>query len=225
MQLSPDGKRIAYVGPDGKDVMQVWVQPLEGDAKAKVVTADRKRGIRQYQWTEDGKGILYLQDTDGDENFHVHGVDLTSGNVRDYTPLQGVRADIVATSPTEPDSVLVQMNARSRAAMDVYRVTLSTGALVLDTENTAGDVGSWVVDRRLRVRGAEVSLPDGGTELRVRDDNKSAWRVLVKAGPDDLLGLYGFSPDGRSAYVQSSLGSDKARLLDWPLDGSPQRIN
>ena len=58
----------------------------------KVVTADPKRGIRQYFWAEDSKMLVYLQDTDGDENFHLFGVDLGSGNVRDLTPFQGVKA-------------------------------------------------------------------------------------------------------------------------------------
>ena len=41
-----------------------------------MVTADKKRGIRQYYWAHDGKHLLYMQDNDGDENFHVYGVDL-----------------------------------------------------------------------------------------------------------------------------------------------------
>ena len=45
---------------------------------AKVVTADQKRGIRQYVWAENSKVLLYLQDTDGDENWHVYGVDPAS---------------------------------------------------------------------------------------------------------------------------------------------------
>ena len=71
------------------------------DVIDKVVTADKKRGIRQYFWAEDDRTLLYMQDTDGDENFHVYGVDLTTGNVRDYTPFQGVRAGFPAAA-TDP---------------------------------------------------------------------------------------------------------------------------
>ena len=41
----------------------------------KIVTADKKRGIRQYFWAENSRSLLYLQDNDGDENFHLFGVD------------------------------------------------------------------------------------------------------------------------------------------------------
>ena len=53
----------------------------------KVVTADPKRGIRQFFWAQNSKMLIYSQDSDGDENFHLFGVDLASGNVRDLKQL------------------------------------------------------------------------------------------------------------------------------------------
>ena len=88
-QLSPDGKRLAWLAPDAKNVLQVWVETV-GEKNAKAVTHDKKRGIRQYYWPYDNKTLLYLQDADGDENWHIYGVDLSSGNVRDYTPFEGI---------------------------------------------------------------------------------------------------------------------------------------
>src|SRR5712691_8791352 len=110
-QLSPDAKRLAWLAPDKKNVLQVWVKTV-GKDDDKIVTADKKRGIRRYQWADDNQTLLYLQDTDGDENFHVYGVDLASGNVRNYTPFQGVRADIEDIDPNYPDEVLVTLNLR-----------------------------------------------------------------------------------------------------------------
>ena len=95
--LSPNGEQIAWLAPDEKDVLQVWVRALNAKDGAVTVTADKKRGIRQYFWTEDSKSILYMQDADGDENFHVFQVELASKNVRDLTPWQGVRAAVVET--------------------------------------------------------------------------------------------------------------------------------
>src|SRR5262249_42895814 len=162
------GQRLAWLAPDKKNVLQVWVKTV-GEDDDKIVTADKKRGIRQYGWAEDSKTILYLQDNDGDENFHVYGVDLASDKVRDYTPFTGVRADIVDTHRDFPDQVLIQMNQRDKQVMDVHRLTLSTGALALDTQNP-GDVVGWGTDKKFQVRVAQASTADGGTEVRVRDD-------------------------------------------------------
>jgi len=80
-RISPDAKRLAWLAPDKKNVLQVWVRTI-GQNDDKMVTADKKRGIRQYFWASDSKTLLYLQDNDGDENFHAYGVDLESGVVR-----------------------------------------------------------------------------------------------------------------------------------------------
>ena len=138
-RISPDGKRLAWIAPDKKNVLQVWVRTI-GQNDDKMVTADKKRGIRQYFWANDNKTLLYLQDNDGDENFHLYGVDLAAGTVRDYTAFQNARATVVALEPSIPDQLLVGLNARDRSLFDVYRLTLSTGALVLDTQNP-GDEG------------------------------------------------------------------------------------
>src|SRR6516165_5496894 len=147
-RISPDGKHLAWLAPDSKNVLQVWVKPLEAK-EGKIVTHDKKRGIRNYSWAPNSNAILYQQDTEGDENFHVYGADLISGSVRDYTPFEGIRAGIIATDHKFPDEMLVSMNLRNRRRFDAYRLTLSTGALVLDTE-AADDVTGFTADSKLQ---------------------------------------------------------------------------
>ncbi len=170
-ELSPDGLRLAWLAPDTKNVLQVWVKTL-GKDDDKIVTADKKRGIRQFYWAKDNRTLLYLQDADGDENFHVYGVDLDSGNVRDYTAFQGVRAGVEDLNPDFPNEVLLTLNLRDRSLFDVYRLSLKNGALELDTRNP-GDVSGWGTDPKFRVRLAQVATPEGGTEIRVRADEQS----------------------------------------------------
>jgi len=221
-KISPDGKRLAWIAPDDKNVLQVWVKTV-GGSDGKVVTADKKRGIRSYFWAEDNKTLIYLQDADGDENWHVYGVDLKSGNVRDYTPFQGVRATISAIDPAFPDEVLVEMNLRDRKAMDVHRLNLATGALVLDTENP-GDVVGWGADAKFQVRAAQVATPEGGTEIRIRDTPKSPWKSWMKVGPEEILGFEDFTADGRSAILTSSIGNDTARVVERDIATGAEKV-
>jgi dipeptidyl aminopeptidase/acylaminoacyl peptidase len=221
-QMSPDGTKLAWLAPDKKNVLQVWVKTI-GSEDDRVVTADKKRGVRNYNWAPDGKTILYMQDNDGDENFHIHGVDLTSGNVRDYTPFQGVRASFVAVEPTIADEMLVSLNVRDRKVFDVYRLTLSTGALVLDTQNP-GDVGGWEADRNLNVVLAEAALPDGSSELRVRDNPKAPWRSWLKASADDNISVVSLTADGKSVILESSLGSDTTRVVERNLATGAEKL-
>jgi dipeptidyl aminopeptidase/acylaminoacyl peptidase len=221
-QISPDGKRLAWLAPDAKNVLQVWIKTV-GKDDDKVVTADKKRGIRSYQWAKNSTTLIYLQDADGDENWHVYGVDLDSGNVRDYTPFQGVRADIMATNIKFSDEILVQMNLRDRRLFDVHRLNLITGAVVLDTKNP-GDVSDWAADDNLQIRAAQIQTPDGGTEIRIREDVQSPWRSWLKVGPDEILDFRDFAADGKAATLISSIGSDTARVVERNLATNSEKI-
>jgi dipeptidyl aminopeptidase/acylaminoacyl peptidase len=220
--IAPDGKRLAWLAPDEHGVLQVWVQTIGGH-DARVVTADKSRGIESFGWAYDSKTIIYPQDSAGDENFHLFAVDLDSHNVRDLTPWQGVRAESVASSPKFPDRILVALNLRDRKLMDVYRVDLRTGAVELDSKNP-GDVAGWLADDDMVVRAATITTPDGGTEIRVRDNAAGPWRTLMKAGMEDDLGALDFTKDGKSLFLSTSIGTNTARLVRHEIASGKETV-
>lgn len=221
-KISPDGKRLAWLAPDEKNVLQVWVSTA-GKDDARKVTADPKRGIRQYAFAYDDRTLLYLQDADGDENFHVYGVDLQTGSVRDYTPFQGVRAELIQVSPKITDRILVGMNLRDRKVFDAHRIDLRTGAVTLETENP-GDVPAMYATDDLLVRGLGATLPDGGTELRVRAGAGQPFRTVAKVGYEDQLEIVDFSADGGRAYLLTNAGVDTARVVERDLATGAERV-
>src|SRR5262245_20111627 len=74
-RLSPDGRYISFLAPKA-GVLNVWLAPLGKPDAAKAITDDKKRGIRQHFWADDGRHILFLQDEGGDENWRVYSVDV-----------------------------------------------------------------------------------------------------------------------------------------------------
>src|ERR1700735_580692 len=97
--ISPDGTRLAWIAPH-EGVLNVWIAPASAEAgvdweAATVVTDDTDRGIRQFAWAHDGRHLLYLQDTGGDENWRLHDVDLETMQRRDLTPFDGVQAPLI----------------------------------------------------------------------------------------------------------------------------------
>ena len=210
-EISPDGTMLAYLAPD-QGVLNVWVRSL-GKTDDRVVTSDRKRGIRNFVWQYDSKNVLYGQDKDGDENWHVYQTNVASKQTKDLTPFEKSRADILSFEPGYPDTILIQSNKRDAKVFDVYRVNLKTGDMTLDTQNP-GDVQGWTADHALQIRCAQVTTDDGGTLIRVRDDVKSPWRELIKWGPEETLGnVVNFTPDNKGLWIQTSLDANAARLL------------
>ena len=133
-KLSPDGKYLAYIAPDEKNVLQVWVRTL-GEKDDRQVTVDKKRGIRIYFWTYNQEQLIYLQDADGDENFHLYQVNIQSNIVRDLTPFQGVKAQVVDLNHNCPDQILVGMNLKNPQSFDVYLINLNNGAVEFNSHN------------------------------------------------------------------------------------------
>ena len=216
LQISPDGQRLAYLAPSPQGVLNVWVQTL-GKEDAVQVTNDTHRGIRNYGWIADGRRLVYIQDSGGDENFHLYLVDLQTKVVRDLTPFQGIRAENFILNKKFPDQALIGLNLRNRQLFDMYRLNLNNGAVELDTENP-GTVVGWYADDAFTIRAAAVMNPmDGSTVIRVREAKDKPWRDLMVFPFGENGNLLDFSLDGQTAYIDSSLGSDTTRLIQVDL--------
>ena len=226
--LSPDGKHLTYLAPDQNNVLQLWLRNM-GQQEDRQLTVDKKRGIRIYFWTYDGEQLIYLQDADGDENWHFYsvnvqppcdgesGVDvnINSNVVRDLTPFQGIRAEPVALDPNFPDQMLVGLNLQDRRKHDVYRINLKNGAVEFDTENP-GNVVAWTADAQFQVRAAIATTADGGYDLLFRDTDKP-WETLRHWGSDDQGYVVGFSADSQTLYIVGSHDANAQRLILFDL--------
>jgi dienelactone hydrolase len=215
--ISPDGTQLAWIAPH-EGVLNVWLAPVSmADgidlAAARVVTDDTDRGIRQFLWAHDGRHLLYVQDTGGDENWRLHDVDIQTMARRDLTPFDGVQTELIGLERDLPDEVLIGLNRANPQLHDVYRVRLSTGELTKEEDNP-GFIG-WIADAHLVVRGAIRPAPDGGFDLLVRDGPGSDWRELLSVPVDDALTTepVAFSADGSALLITSSAGAQTARLV------------
>jgi len=244
--LSPDGRDLAYLAPDERNVLQVWLRS-PGQQDDRKLTNDEKRGIYSYFWTYDGRHMVYEQDSDGDENYHLYAVDIASGSVRDLTPFPGARAMRIARSPERPGEILVGINARDLSVFDVYRVDLATGAAELMVENP-GQVNAWWADAELAVRAANtlrlvaVDLDSGQERVLAEDPqydletvlrhpvertvqaagfcrDKLGWQVLDKAVAGDFDFLLGVR-DGELRILSRDL-ADTTWVVGYTTDDGP----
>ncbi len=224
--ISPDGSQLAWIAPrDG--VLNVWVAPVgtggvDWDA-AQVVTDDKDRGVRMFAWARDGRHLLYLQDTGGDENWRLYDVDMATMARRDLTPFDGIAARIIATRKSHRNEVLVAMNRENPELHDVFRLDLTTGELEKLIENPG--YAGWLADEDLVVRAAISPLPDGGFDLLVRESADADWRTLLTIGAEDAPAsdVLAFSGDGASLLVISSAGTDTGRLARIDIaSGQPE---
>ena len=221
-QISPDGTRLAFLAPV-EGVLNVWVGPVDDPGAAKPVTEDRKRGIRGYGWAYDNQHIGYVQDKDGDENWHAYAVNLETNETRDLTPIDGVQARLQQASYKFPKETLIAINDRDPRLHDIYRVNLETGErkLVMKNEGYAG----FVTDDELNVRFAMRFTPDGGSEL-LEPTPDGGWKSFVKIKNQDTLttGPAGFDKSGKVLYMIDSRGRNTAAFTTVDLETGKQTI-
>jgi dipeptidyl aminopeptidase/acylaminoacyl peptidase len=213
--LSPDGNSLAYIAPDENNILQVWLRTVGQDSDRKL-TADSKRGIRFFFWTYSLHQLIYAQDSDGDENWHLYLVNIQSNIVRDLTPFQGVRAQVINLDHNFPNEILVGMNLRNPQIFDVYQVNLSNGAVEFHTENP-GNIVSWTADAEFQIRAATASTPDGGFELLYRQTPTDSWNTLRHWSADEEGDALLFSNDSKILYIIGNHDANAQQLIALEL--------
>jgi len=221
LRISPDGRYLTYIAPDEQNVQQIWLRTI-GQEDDRIITDDKKRGIRFNMWAFDNRHVLYVQDKDGDEDFHTYAVDIQTGEVRDLTPYPRVHTMPIARDPRVPGEMLIQMNLRDPRLHDVYRADLQTGAITLDTENP-GPVRQWVADATLTIHAAIISTTDGGSDLLYRETPGHPWRVLRHWTAEEEGHTLAFSLDGRTLYLVANHNANALRVLALDLETGEER--
>ena len=221
-QISPDGAWFGWLAPvDG--VLNVWAAPAEKPGEARPVTRDTGRGVRMYSWTYSRARIVYLQDSGGDENWHIYSVDIESGEIRDLTPIEGVRAEVQQVSPQHPQHLLVGLNDRDPRFHDIHRIDLATGERTLVQRN---DEFSWfVTDDGFNLRFAVRQTPDGGSEY-LQKTGDDEWASLFSIGMEDSMTTWpmGFDRSGRVLYMTDSRGRNTAALKSLDLESGAETL-
>ncbi|MEU9822931.1 S9 family peptidase [Pseudonocardia alni] len=204
--ISPDGTRIAFLAP-WKGRLNVWVSDVDGSGE-RCVTADETRTVLRYLWTDDPRYLLYLQDTGGDENWHVFRVDLTAPDAPavDLTPFEDATTFGLEQRPERPGTLLLQSNARNPVEFDLCELDVATGEMtVLAQSPGPGDGWTLVGDELLR----ETMTDDGTAQV---------WRgeqlVATVDGDAHPLGAYPYepTPDGTGIWIGTYGDGDRLHL-------------
>lgn len=242
-KLSPDGRFLAYLAPNDDNVLNVFVRPV-GEPTSRVVTRDKSRGIRSFRWAEldtagDGSSdvgrvytILYLQDKEGDENFHLWAVPLPQATLlsddtipmaHDLTPGDNVKASTLITNKRYPHQLLVATNERDSSCFDMYLIENFQDAekmtKVLNTQNPGNIVGWGAEDESFQVRFSLVrNQEDSSNTLQVRPSQEAPWKELITFPYGEEGSFVEFCNDGgKSCYITSSLNRDTKALLQVDL--------
>jgi dipeptidyl aminopeptidase/acylaminoacyl peptidase len=210
-KISPDGQWLSWMAPlDG--VMNVFMAPYAAPDQARAMTHATDRPIPQFFWSPDSTALLYVQDKAGDENYLLYKVDVKTGDESCLTPFDDTRVQIVGSSETIRDQLLVGLNNRDPMWHDVYLLNLTTGALELVLENH--EWAGFEADDSLTLRWAVRQNEAGGTDMHQILDGviAEAPREVVEMNDALTTSTDGYTTDGTTLYWFDSRGRDTAAL-------------
>lgn len=224
-QLSPDGNKLAWIGPS------YW--------RSALFVRNRSTGeVRKYrapagvQWTADSRRLLYGGDASGSENPHVFMIDTEApgSDAVDLTPFPGVKAAIQQISATDPRHVLVTHNRRNLKLFDLYRIDLDTRIATLVSRNPGdavapivredGAVQGWQQSREAQRSPEEKRQPQAVRGPVLREKKEGSVRLLASSADPQVV--WALSNRGRDRMalvaVHTTLGWEKPAYEDPTVD-------
>ncbi len=218
-QISPDGKYLSWLAPYERR-LNVFVKPI-GGGETKRVTSETARDIGGYFWK--GDRILYVKDFGGDENFHVVSVNLKGEDLKDLTPGEKVRAQIVDGLIDDDKNIIVSHNKRDAKVFDVFRTNVANGEEKLIAQNP-GNITSWMTDHdgKLRVAGTTDGVT---TTMLYRDKETDAFKPILTTNFKEQVAPMLFTFDNKRLIVNSNRGRDKSAIFEFdPLTAKEGKL-
>src|ERR1700722_3817446 len=135
IKISPNARRLAYVGADGEGTMNLYVSTGLSLAGAEQMTDFKEPEIKGFYWLPDNQNILLLKDSNGTGQFRLYAVNLDSRDVTDLTAeYNNINAKVFHVSQANCKAV-IGINNRNPKFHDLYLLDLATNSLLMLYQN------------------------------------------------------------------------------------------
>lgn len=216
-QLSPDGKYMSYrEKEDGTTKRHIYVKELATNKVTRILEEGDEL-IRGYFW-KNNERILYMLDQGGNEQYHIHAVNIDGSNNVDLTPFEDVQANVISILKDQNDHVIVQMNKNNKQVFEPYKLNIVNGELEQLYENTdiQNPIQGYDFDKDGNLRGYSRLVNGVESEQWYKDFSTNEFRLVKSMKWYDTFAIVGFnyaSKNPDQAYVATNLDSDKARIV------------
>jgi len=216
-QVSPDAKKIAWIAVKNRR-LTIHFRTI-GKDDVRTINTYSPRNIYGLAWVQDSRRMLYWQDQEGNENYHIYLVDTDRPDQKpiDITPFSDTRARIHQIIRSDPENILISHNQRDKTVFDLYRVNLNSRKQTLIAQNP-GDVLSWITDQegKLRARIRKGTAQERILEVFHHPHNR--WTKVITWGLEDSVGFLSFTPDNKGMWMKSNRGRDRISLVRLDLE-------
>ena len=209
---SPDGKRILF-GSVRDGLPEIYEGDVAKRADApRAVTTGPERAI-WARYTPDGKSILYLRDTKGDEFHHLYKVGVDGQGLVDLTPGEGLKHDEPLLPSKRPGLLVYSASRNTSPATMLYTQPVTGGEPKVVFTNPRPGGTADVTPDGARALFVDLRSPDDLTLLEVDLASGAAKRVWPAEGKKVGIAAAAYSADGARIFVSTDEGSEASVLV------------
>ncbi|MEM6318393.1 MAG: S9 family peptidase [Bacteroidota bacterium] len=216
-QLSPDGQYFSYLAPFERR-MNIFVQKI-GAKEAVQITHETDRNIGGYFWKGNNR-IVYVKDSGGDENFKLFAVDSDGKNVKDLTPFDQIKIELIDDLDDQPAEIIIGMNKNNPMLFEPYRININNGMYeqIATNGNPAEPITQWITDHDGKLRIA-VQMVDGiNQKIIYRADEQSDFQEVFTTNFKVSFQPLFFDFDNQhTVFVSSNIGRDKSVIVRYDM--------
>jgi dipeptidyl aminopeptidase/acylaminoacyl peptidase len=209
-QLSPDGKRYAYLAPfKGQETL--FIVDISRN-KTSDLSAAVAGAIEKYLWI-DFQTILYQQ-TNANGETQVFTVELATKKARRIKNAENNEFKLADKMISTGDKILIYAKNGPRAAWKIRRLENKTGRIITVYENLE-NIAERIADHEGQYRLA-TQEERAKTCVLFRDSEVKPFRRLFDFdNVRDIFRPQFFTPDNKNFYAYSNLNRDKVALVEY----------
>lgn len=216
--ISPGGKYFSYLGPY-KNRLNLYVQKI-GDKGAKRITSETDRDISAYEWASDNR-LVYIKDKGGDENYSLFGVDTDGKNLKELTPYENVRIEIIDMLPNNDAEIIIGMNKEMKELFEPYRINIETGEIkkIAENKDIAAPISTWKTDHDGKLRLAIQTIDGINQRILYRSSEDEPFKESITTNfKESVSPLFYDFKQPNVVYALSNLGRDKEAVVKFDLE-------
>ncbi|GHE23460.1 peptidase [Sphingobacterium griseoflavum] len=221
-RLSPDGKRIAYLGVDDH-CRNIFVLDLHDKSKSKQLTYQSDMNVQYFFWVSDS-AIVYSNSHTPNDSLRVFGIAVNDEQSKPLLAVKKAKLRWLQPQKLYGNYLLAAINDRDSTIFDIYKIFLDGSKPQLVTRNP-GNILNWFPSPDGKVRLA-VTSDSVQESMLYRPDENVAFKQVATTDYQTLIQPLGFvKGETKIIYALSNHGRDKLALVEYNIErGEEERL-
>ena len=218
-KVSPDGKKIAYVGLEDH-CRNIFILDIEQPDSSKQLTYQNSMNVQYFFWASKDT-IVYSNSQTPNDSLRLYTIDVHTERSTYLIPPSKNAIRWVSPTRSFDGKLLAQLNMRDSSVFDLYRIGLDGSGVEL-VERNDKNINTWFVskDGKVRIAISSDSIED---RLWFRKEEDQPFKIVLETDFSSTLmplGPVGNSID--SIYALSDIGRDKMAIVKMDLKSTKE---